>query len=278
MADPRAKRLLDREFNLSHGATLPEHNQVSAGRWAGDEVGRRERRRRPCRVAQAQDRPTSLTFDVGGATAQGRITSLRKVDWSSMRVNFFVIFPRATMPDVPATYIAAFRAPDVAGFDNALSRNFPNITNIDVSASIAQIQRVLDQVIRAVEFLFGFTLACRPGGVVRRRVGNSRSASARIRSDACARREQASCSHRCNAPNCSGWGALAGVLASLAAIAVGWALARLRVRVQAGTPRPGCRSRAGITGALLALAAGWWGLREVLRRPVIETLRRAAQE
>jgi putative ABC transport system permease protein len=28
-------------------------------------------------------------------------------------------------------------------------------------------------------------------------------------------------------------------------------------------------------GAALALAAGWWGLREVLQRPVVETLRRA---
>ena len=27
----------------------------------------------------------------------------------------------------------------------------------------------------------------------------------------------------------------------------------------------------------LALAAGWWGLREVLSRPVVETLRKAAE-
>ena len=27
----------------------------------------------------------------------------------------------------------------------------------------------------------------------------------------------------------------------------------------------------------LALAAGWWGLREVLQRPVVDTLRRAAE-
>jgi len=33
----------------------------------------------------------------------------------------------------------------------------------------------------------------------------------------------------------------------------------------------------GVAGALLALAAGWWGLREVLARPVVETLRRAAE-
>src|SRR6185436_6539219 len=61
--------------------------------------------------------------------------------------------------DAPISYIAAFRAPDVPGFDNAVSRDVPNITSIDVSASIAQIQNGLDQVVRAGEFLFGFTLA-----------------------------------------------------------------------------------------------------------------------
>ncbi|WP_305016820.1 hypothetical protein [Mycobacterium tuberculosis] len=38
-------------------------------------------------------------------------------------------------------------------------RQFPNITVVDLSATLAQVQRVLDQVSRAVEFLFGFTLA-----------------------------------------------------------------------------------------------------------------------
>jgi putative ABC transport system permease protein len=31
-----------------------------------------------------------------------------------------------------------------------------------------------------------------------------------------------------------------------------------------------------LAGALLALLAGWWGLREILRRPVVQTLRQAA--
>ena len=73
-----------------------------------------------------------------------------------------------------------------------------------------------------------------------------------------------------------GIGALAGVLASLAAGAVGWALARYVFEfswtASAWVPLAG-----GVAGALLALAAGWWGLREVLRRPVVATLRMAAQ-
>ncbi len=275
MVDARAKRLLDREFNLSHGAALPAHNQVSSGRWTDDEAGAVSVEDGLAQTLNLKLGDT-LRFDVAGAFTEGRITSLRKVDWSSMRVNFFVILPRAKLPELPATYIAAFRAPATPGFDNALSRNFPNITNVDVSASIAQVQRVLDQVVRAVEFLFGFTLAA---GLVVLFAAVTATREARAREFAVMRALGASSKLLAQVQRAEllGVGALAGVLASIAAIAVGWALARYVFEfswsASAWVPLLG-----GVTGALLALAAGWWGLREVLRRPVIETLRRAAQE
>jgi putative ABC transport system permease protein len=72
-----------------------------------------------------------------------------------------------------------------------------------------------------------------------------------------------------------GVGLLAGFLASLVASAVGWALAKyvfeFEWSVSLWVPLIGA-----LAGALLALAAGWWGLREVLNRPVVDTLRRAA--
>ena len=275
MSDARAKRLLDREFNLSHGAVLPVHNEVSAGRWSGDEAGALSVEDGLAQTLQLKLGDT-LRFDIAGTSTQGRITSLRKVDWSSMRVNFFVIIPRTKLPELPATYIAAFRAPETKGFDNALSRNFPNITNVDVSASIAQVQRVLDQVIRAVEFLFGFTLAA---GLVVLFAAVTATREARAREFAVMRALGASGKLLAQVQRAEllGVGALAGVLASIAAISVGWALARY-VFEFSWNASPWVPLAGGVTGALLALAAGWWGLREVLRRPVIETLRRAAQE
>ncbi len=280
MADDRAKRLLDREFNLSHASEMPPHNEVVGGKWTANEANA---------VSVEEGLATTLglklgdtlRFDVGGTMAEGRITSLRKVDWSSMRVNFFVMFPTTTMADVPASYIAAFRAPEVAtggagsaGFDNQLSRDYPNITNIDVSASIAQIQRVLDQVVSAVEFLFGFTLAA---GLVVLFAAVTATREARAREFAVMRALGASGKLLAQVQRAEllGVGALAGVLASLAAMAVGWALARY-VFEFAWSPSPLVPLAGGAAGALLALAAGWWGLREVLRRPVVETLRRAA--
>jgi putative ABC transport system permease protein len=194
-----------------------------------------------------------------------------------MRVNFFVIFPVSAMPEVPATLISAFRAPEkINGFDNALSRDFPNITNVDVSAQIDQVQRVLGQVIRAVEFLFGFTLAA---GLVVLFAAVTATREARAREFAVMRALGAGRTllSRVQRAELAGVGALAGLLASIAAMVVGWALARYAFEFQ-WTASPWVPLAGTAAGALLALAAGWWGLREVLRRPVVETLRRATSE
>jgi putative ABC transport system permease protein len=271
--EERAARLVEREFNLSHSATLPAHNDVVKGRWLPNEANALSVEEGLADQLKLKLGDV-LRFDIGGQMKEGRITTLRKVDWGSMRVNFFVMFAQDDLPDVPATYISAFRAPAQVGFDNALSRSFPNITNIDVSASIAQVQRVLDQVIRAVEFLFGFTLVA---GLVVLFAAVSATREARSREFAIMRALGASGKLLAQVQRAEllGVGALAGFLASLAAIVVGWLLAR-QVFEFAWAPSPWVPLFGTAVGAVLALLAGWWGLRDVLRRPVVETLRRAA--
>ncbi|WP_418316053.1 ABC transporter permease [Piscinibacter sakaiensis] len=280
-SDERARRLVEREFNLSHAAQQPEHNTIVGGRWVAEEPGAISVEEGLAETLGLKLGDT-LRFDIAGQLVEGRITSLRKVDWASMRVNFFVMFPTAQLTDVPISYIAAFRAPaapadaaPTASFDNRLTREFPNITNVDVSASIAQVQRILDQVIRAVEFLFGFTLAA---GLVVLFAAVTATREARAREFAVMRALGASGSLLAKVQRAEllGIGALAGVLASLAAAAVGWALARY-VFEFSWNASPWVPVLGGIAGALLALAAGWWGLREVLRRPVVTTLRMAAE-
>lgn len=273
-ADERAKRLVDREFNLSHSATQPSQNQLVAGRWTEDEQGAISVEEGIAKTL-ALRLGDSLRFDVGGVQTESKITSLRKVDWGSLRANFFVMYPVRHLPDVPTTYMSAFKAPAAAGFDNALVRSFPNITNVDMTSTIAQVQRVLDQVIGAVEFLFGFTLAA---GLVVLFAAVTATREERAREFAIMRAIGAKSSllRQVQRVELLGVGLLAGFLASIVATAIGWALARyvfdFEWVVSLWVPLLG-----SVSGALLALAAGWWGLREVLRRPVVETLRRAAQ-
>ncbi|WP_077002872.1 ABC transporter permease [Variovorax sp. KK3] len=273
--DDRARRLVDREFNLSNAKDAPQHNQVVAGRWDPDKAGEVsvEEGLMETLGLKLGDR---LRFDIGGQTNESRITSVRKVDWGSMHANFFVMYTVDTLgPDVPVTYMGAFRAPEQQGFDNALVRTFPNVTNVDMSATIGQVQRVLDQVIRAVEFLFGFTLAA---GLVVLFAAVTATREERAREFAVMRAvgARASLLRQVQRAELLGVGLLAGFLASIVASVIGWGLARF-VFDFTWTASPLVPIAGSVAGALLALAAGWWGLREVLRRPVVDTLRRAAE-
>jgi putative ABC transport system permease protein len=272
--EERARRLVDREFNLSNSAAQPSQNIVVAGRWQANESGAISVEEGIAKTLGLGLGDT-LTFDVGGMQTTAKITSLRKVDWGSMRANFFVMYPVDKLEGVPATYMSAFKAPDTKGFDNALVRQFPNITNVDMTATIAQIQRVLDQVIGAVEFLFAFTLAA---GLVVLFAAVTATRDERAREYAIMRAVGArgSLLRQVQRIELAGVGLLAGFLASIVASAVGWALARyvfdFEWSVSLWVPLLGA-----LAGAVLALAAGWWGLREVLNRTVVQTLRSAAQ-
>ncbi len=272
--EDRARRLVDREFNLSSSAVQPPHNLVVAGEWRAEERGAVSVEEGIAETLGLKlgDR---LRFDIGGIPAEAAITSLRKVDWGSMRANFFVIFPVSRLEEVPITYMSAFRAPEQRGFDNQLVRAFPNITNVDMTSTINQVQGVLDKVIRAVEFLFGFTLAA---GVVVLFAAVTATREERAREFAIMRAVGASgvLLRQVQRAELVGVGLLAGFLASIVASAVGWGMARYAFDF-AWTASLWVPVAGALAGAVLALAAGWWGLREVLNRPVVETLRRASE-
>ena len=224
--EPRARRLVEREFNLSARGDLPPANTVIAGRWHGEHAG-------PQFSVEAGLAETlnlhvgdELEFDIAGLPLIARVTSLRRLEWDSMRVNFFVIAPPGSLDDRPTSYITSFHLPaEQSGFITALVREFPNITAIDVAALMRQLQDTLDQVVGAVQLVFGFALLA--GLVVlyaalQATAGERRHELAVLRALGARRRQlrDALLAEFCIL------GAVAGLLAGTAATALGTALAR----------------------------------------------------
>ena len=287
-AQPQLKRMLEREFNLSTMRDLPPKNEVVLGKWyvEAESVGTTAGATKAgADVAEASVEKglfdqlglklgDQLMFDIGGQQVQSRVTSVRKLDWSSMRVNFYVIINPKAMAGMPQTLITAFHLPaDKAQAGNQLVQQFPNLTVVDTGQILRQVQDVLDQVIAAVEFLFLFTLAA--GGLVLYAVllgsQDERKREAGLLRALGATRLQLARAQRIEFLFI---GALAGALAATGAAAIGWSLARFVFEFEWHW-QPQVWLIGILAGATCALFGGWLGLRGVLLQPPLQTLREA---
>lgn len=161
LEDVRARRQAEREFNLSYMDTMQPNNQVVAGRWFNAQdlktgalsVEEGIAKRLGWKIGD------KLTWQIAGQDFSAPITSIRRLEWDSMQVNFFVIGTPGLFRDAPASYITSFHLPAVqAPVMNKVSQRFSNLTIVDMSAILRQAQGVIEQVVKAVQLVFLFAL------------------------------------------------------------------------------------------------------------------------
>lgn len=270
--DEQAQRLVEREFNLSWRDDLPEGNRVVAGRWfAPGETG----------VASVEEGLASklgiglgseLVFNIAGQEKVLRVVGLRKLNWDSMRVNFFVLTPRADLQDEPASDITAFHLAESQGqVPVDLVQAFPNLTVIDIGAILTQLRRVVGQVSQAVQFIFLFTLAA--GLIVLYAALVSAFAERRYEL-ALLRALGASRSQLRQAllAELAAVGALAGVLAGGGALVLGQVLGRQLFSLEMPW-NLAVLPFSMASGCLLAWGVGAWSVRELLAVSPLQVLR-----
>ena len=269
----RARRLVDREFNLSYLADAPGHNRIIEGQWFEPQA---------MEVSIESGILSTLglklgdllAFEVAGQRIEVRASSVRKLNWDSMKVNFFMILSPAALRDAPQTLITAYHQPaGRAPVDAELIREFPNLTIFDTGHLLRQVQTMLDQVVMAVQLLFLMTLAA---GVVVLYTALAASRDERIREAALMRALGAS---RAQLARAQLWelglsGGLAGLLASVGALTIGMLLGSQVFGFELEFRWSGVLAGTG-AGMALALIAGWLGLRGVLRAPPLASLREA---
>ena len=273
--DERARRLVEREFNLSTMSELPLKNKIIAGSWfdknnTQTEASVEEGLAKTLGIKLGDQ----LGFDVAGESVQAKVTSLRKLEWGSMRVNFFVILSPAHVEQLPQSWITAFRLPpNQHSLINQLVKNYPNLTIVDVGSLLSQIQQVINQVIAAVEFLFVFTLAA---GVLVLVAAMLVSQQERQRESALLRALGATKNQLKHAQTleCVLIGSVAGLLAATGAGLTGWLLARQIFDFNWNVSPLLWIAGIGL-GIVISLLGGWFSLRSVLTQAPLQTLREA---
>lgn len=263
--DDRAKRLAEREWNLSVAANMQQDNRIVSGRWwTANEHGQPlislEEGIAQTLGIQLGDR---LTYDIGGQTIHVQIQSLRKVEWDSMRANFFAVTPPGVLERFPASYITSFHLP--AGQEdvlNRLVRAMPNLTIIDVEAILSQLRGIMDRMTLAVEFVFGF---CMLTGIAVLYAALSATQDERIREAAVLRTFGAS-RYQVRSTvlvEFAGIGLLAGLVATVAASILAWIISQQLLHIPY-VFNPAMAGMTMIAGLLLVPAAAWLGVRKIV--------------
>jgi putative ABC transport system permease protein len=280
-SEDRAKRLIDREFNLSWAARPQVDNVIVAGRWwtpaqpdapkfsVDDGSFSVEDGIAQTLGIRMHDR---LTYEIAGRRLEGTVSSLRKVEWDSFRVNFFVVTPPGMLQGYPVSYVTSFHLPVERGaLMDRLVQGFPNVLVIDVASVLAQVQRIMDQLAKAVEFVFLFGLLA---GLVVLFAAISATHDERVFDAAILRTVGATGRQMLSAQAAEflAIGALAGLLASIGATLLGYVLATRVLNVPyALDPWVWLAGLAGGTGGVLL--AGLAGTRRILRTPPMEIFR-----
>ena len=275
--DARARRLVDREFNLSYMPELPSHNQIEAGRWFDQNDLKTGAFSVEAGIMKTLGLKIgdSLTYEVAGRQVVAPITGVRRLDWDSMRANFFVIASPGLLQDMPQTYMTAFHlGAGQAGFTDRLVARMPNLTVVDIDALIRQVRNVIDQVAAAVQFIFLFTLAA---GIAVLYAALTSSQDERVRETGIMRALGASSRQLKRAQ----WaeflltGALSGLFAATIAFAVGALIGKYVLELPF-VFNPWLWVAGIASGALCAAAGGTFALSGALKRPPVATLREFA--
>ncbi|MFJ5297789.1 ABC transporter permease [Pseudomonas sp. NPDC088368] len=274
--DSRGENATQRDLNLTWSANLPEGNSITEGQWWGDQPPAADvvpGVSVEAKLAKSLNMKLgdTLSFVIGGATHDVKVTSLRDINWDTFQPNFFVIFQPGTLEDVPTTYLTSFYL--APGHDQQiveLSRAFPAVTILQVEALLEQLRSILGQVTLAVQYVLLFVLAA---GLSVLFSGLQATLDERIRQGALLRALGANRALLIKARRIEFGllGAVSGVLAALGCELVSFVLYRYAFSLE-WSPHPWLLLLP-LIGALLVGGAGVFGTRRALNASPLTVLR-----
>ena len=259
------------QVNVSWSGELPPANDIVAGAFHGPEA----RGEVSLSLMWAENLGVvlgdRLSFESGARRFEAEVTSIREVDWNSFNVNFFILLTPEAGEFLPHQYIASFHLGETVADLRGVTREFPNLSIIDVAAIIERVGEIIDQVSRAAQVVFAFTLLA--GLVV---------LLAALEATRDERRQESALIRTLGADNAmvrrgllieySVMAMIAALLATLGSALTGWLLAAELFEF-AYRPSPVLFILGFVVAAILVVGSGWAGNRSVLATPPVRILR-----
>ncbi len=147
---------VSRPLNLTWLDELPMHNKIVKGpaQWgdvsSDDPIMSVEK---SFAKRMGVDVGDTMTFTILGQDITARIHNIREVVWQSFMPNFYVIYPKGIISQLPAVSMSSFYLEDNESIIATIRNQFPEVTIIDVDDLIQQVQGLIGQFVIGIEAL-----------------------------------------------------------------------------------------------------------------------------
>jgi len=158
------KWILNREFRVTYREELAETEEVVAGDWTGKFT-----KGNPVHISISDNFAEDANLEIGdpivfniqGVLMETVVGSIRKVDWSSMKVNFMILFPTGVLENAPQFNVMTTHVPNKessADLQRDLVQQFPNVTILDLRQVFTIVEDILDKISWIINFMAFFSI------------------------------------------------------------------------------------------------------------------------
>jgi putative ABC transport system permease protein len=154
--------VLEGDRGITWSATVPPGSRITEGEWWPADYRGPPLISLDAEVAQAFGLKIggTITVNVLGRSFTGKIANFREFEWSSLTINFVMVFSPGILEGAPQTNIATARISTDAetGLQKAVSDRFPNVSSIRVKEALETVNQILNSVADAVRICAAVTL------------------------------------------------------------------------------------------------------------------------
>jgi putative ABC transport system permease protein len=135
---------------LSYSADPPPETEIVSGQWWAEDYSGEPLVSITADIARGfgVDVGDTLSVNVLGREVTATISSLREVDWTTLNLNFAILFSPGILENAPQTHIASIHLPpdqEETAFA-AITSKFPNVSAIGTREILKNVSRTLDRI------------------------------------------------------------------------------------------------------------------------------------
>ena len=159
-----SKSAFEREYRVTYRDSLTAAEIITEGKWVGAAASGK-----PIYVSLEEGFAErigvkigdKMAFNVQGAMIETVVGSFREVDWRRIQTNFLVIFPTGVLEEAPQFHVLITKFSgnqQSADFQQAIVRNFPNISIVDLGLVLSVLDEILNKIGFVIRFMAAFSI------------------------------------------------------------------------------------------------------------------------